>query len=90
MSIDTTTLPPQGGATIHDEEGAVAPRYIPVRALPQEDPDILMATGSKAAPDIVYARKVPADTFPDIDAFNKEDCSLILIEVGFCRDLGCQ
>jgi hypothetical protein len=40
-----------------------------------------------AAPDIVYARGVLAD--PSSDAFNKKDCSLILFEVGFCRDLGC-
>ncbi len=48
-----------------------------------------MAAGGGAAPDIVYARGVPADPNPDINAFNRKDCSLILIEVGFCRDLGC-
>ena len=87
MSIDTKTLPTQGAAAIHDEEGAVAPRYIPAWALPQEDLDNLMAAGAGAAPDIVYARGVPAD--PSSDAFNKKDCSLILSEVGFYRDLGC-
>jgi hypothetical protein len=45
--------------------------------------------GAGAAPDIVYARGVPADPSPDIDVFNKKDCFLILIEVYFCRDLGC-
>ena len=65
----------------------MAPRYIPAWALPQEDLDSLMAAGAGAAPDIVYARGVPAD--PSSDAFNKKDCSLILFEVGFCRDLGC-
>jgi hypothetical protein len=48
-----------------------------------------MAAGAEAAPDIVYARGVPADTSPDIDAFNMKDCSFILIEVVFCRDLDC-
>jgi hypothetical protein len=48
-----------------------------------------MAAGARAAPDIVYARGVPADFNPDINAFNRKDCSLILIEVGFCKDLGC-
>jgi len=58
-------------------------------ALPQQDLDLLMAARAGAAPDIVYAREVPADPSPDIDVFNKKDCSLILIEVGFCRDLAC-
>ncbi len=81
--------PPQGSATIHDEEGAVAPRYIPAWALPQQDLDSLMSIGAEAANDIVYAQGVPADPNPDINAFNRKDCSLILIEVGLCRDLGC-
>jgi hypothetical protein len=32
---------------------------------------------------------VPADPSPEIDSFNRKDCSLILFEAGFCRDLGC-
>ncbi len=87
VSIDTKTLPTQGAAAIRDEEGAAAPRYIPAWALPQEELDSLMAAGAGAIPDIVYARGVPADPFSD--AFNKKDCSLILFEVGFCKDLGC-
>ena len=89
MSIATKTVPPQGAAAIHDEEGAVAPRYIPAWALPQEDIDSLMAAGVGAAPDIIYARGEPADPSLDFDAFNMMDCTLILFEVGFCRDLGC-
>jgi hypothetical protein len=87
VSIDTKTLPRQGASTIYDEEGAVAPLYIPAWALPQEDLDNLMAAGAGAAPVIVYTQGVPAD--PSSGAFNKKDCSLILFEVGFCRDLGC-
>ena len=67
----------------------MAPRYIPAWALPQEDLDNVMAVGAGAAPDIVYARGVPADPSSDIDAFNKKVSSLILIEVGFYKDLGC-
>ncbi len=48
-----------------------------------------MEAGAKAAPDIVYARGMPADPPPDIDAFNKKDCSIILMEVGFYMKLGC-
>jgi hypothetical protein len=49
-----------------------------------------MAAGVGAAPDIIYARIAPADPTPDLDSFDrKDDCSLILFEIGFCRDLGC-
>jgi hypothetical protein len=87
--IDTKTLPSQGVAAIYDEEGTKGPRYIPTWVLPQEYLDDLIAAGAGANPDIIYAREVPADMSPDIDSFNREDCSLVLFEIGFCRDLGC-
>ncbi len=75
---------------MHDEEGVAAPRYIPAWALPQEDLDNLIAAGAKAAPDIVYARGVPANPSSDFNDFSKKDCTILLVfEVGFCRDLGC-
>jgi len=49
----------------------------------------MIAAAAGVAPDIIYAREVPADPSPEIYAFNRKDCSLILFEVGFCRDLGC-
>ncbi len=48
-----------------------------------------MAAGAGVAPDIIYARGVPADPSPEIDSFNRKDRSFILFEVGFCRDLCC-
>ncbi len=48
-----------------------------------------MAAGAGAALYIIYAQGVPADPFPVIDSFNRNDCSLILFKVGFFRDLGC-
>jgi hypothetical protein len=48
-----------------------------------------MAARAGAAPDIIYAREVPADPSPGIDSFSRKDCPLILFEIGFCRDLGC-
>jgi hypothetical protein len=89
VSIDTKILPQQGAETIYDEEGAMTPRYIPAWALPQENLDNLMVVGAGAAPGIVYARGMPADPPPDIDAFNMMDCFIILIEVSSCKDLGC-
>jgi len=66
-----------------------APRYIPAWLLPQEDLESLMAAGVGAAPDIIYAWGVLADPTRDLYFFDRKDCSLILSEIGFCRDLGC-
>ena len=54
---------------------------------PQEDLDSLRAAGAGAAPDIIYARIVPADPTSDYDSFDRKDYSLVLFEIGFCRDL---
>ncbi len=67
-----------------------APRYIPAWILPQEDLVSFRAAGAEAAPDIIYARGVLADPTPVPDTFDRKDCSLILFEIGFCRDLGLQ
>jgi len=80
----------QGNTTLCDEEGVAAPRYIPVWVLPQEDLDNLMAAGVGAAPDIIYARGVPADPTPDLGSFDIKNGSLTLFEIGLCRDLGLQ
>ena len=89
VSIDTKALPTQGAARMHDEEGAAAPRYIPEWVLPKKDLDSLREAGAGAAPDIIYALGVPAEPPANWNAFSKKDCSLIIFEVGFCRDLGC-
>ena len=49
-----------------------------------------MVEGVGAAPDIIYAQGVPIDPSPDPASFDRKDCSLILFETDFCRDLGCQ
>jgi len=85
--IDTKTLPLQGVAAIRDEEDTKALRYILAWVFPQQDLDSLMTAGAGAAPDIIYARGVPTDMSPDINSFNRKDCSLILFEIGFCKDL---
>ncbi len=89
VSIGTKTILSQGVAAIHNEEGTKAPWYIPAWVLPQEDLDSLMTTVAGAAPDIIYAGGVPADPSPDIDSFNRMDCSLILFAIGLYKDLGC-
>ncbi len=49
-----------------------------------------MPAVAEAASDIIYARGVLANPSPEIDFFSRKDCSLILFEIGFCLDLGCQ
>ena len=73
VSIDEKTLPMQLDATRYDEEDVAPPRYIQDWVLPQEDLDILIAGGVGAAPDIIYARGVPADPTPDLDSFDRKD-----------------
>jgi hypothetical protein len=90
VSIDTKTLPRQGEAETWDEEGVAVPRYIPAWVLPQEDLDSLMAAEAGAAPNIIYARRLPIDPSPDPASFNRKDCLLVLFEICFCRQLGCQ
>jgi hypothetical protein len=90
VSIDTKTLPMQGEAETWGVEDVAAQRCIPAWVLPQEDLDILMAVGAGAAADIIYARGVPGDPSPDPASFDRKDCALVLFELGFCRDLGCQ
>ena len=31
---------------------------------------------------------MPADPTPDLDSFDRNNCSLVLFEIGFCRNLG--
>ncbi len=87
--VPTNTLPMQGKAARHDEEGVAAPRYIPALVPPQEDLDNLIAAGADAAPDIIHARGVPADPTLDPASFGRKDYSLIFFEIGFCTDRGC-
>ena len=83
VSIDIKTLSMQGDAARHDKEGVVVPRHITAWVLPQQDLKNFMATGVGAVPDIFYARGVPADPTPGLDSFDRKDCSLILLEIGF-------
>jgi hypothetical protein len=50
----------------------------------------LHAAGHGTAPDLIYARGVPDSPSPDPTSFDKKLCTLIIVEVGFCRDLGCE
>ena len=45
--------------------------------------------GHGTTPDLIYARGVPNTPSPDPTSFDKQHCTLIIVEFGFRRDLGC-
>ncbi len=75
-----------------DDECTTTPSRLPPWVLPQEETQTLFHEGHGTQPDLIYAIRVPdtPDT-PDPCAtnFDKKLCNLILIEIGFSRDLGC-
>jgi hypothetical protein len=50
---------------------------------------MLFETGHGTTPDLIYARGIPNTPSPDPTSFNKMQCTHIIVEIGFCRDLGC-
>jgi hypothetical protein len=50
---------------------------------------MLFEAGHGTAPILTYARGVPDTPSPDPTSFNKKQCTLILVEIGLCKDLGC-
>ncbi len=67
-----------------------APRRVPVWILSHEETQKLYAAGHGTAPGLIYAGGVPDSPSPDPTSFNKKLCTLIIVDVGFCRDLGCK
>ncbi len=52
------------------------------------DPNVFEA-GHGTAPDLIYARGVSDAPSPDPTSFDKKQCILIIVEIGFCRDVDC-
>ena len=50
---------------------------------------MLFDAGHGTAPDLIYARGVPNTPSPDPNSFDRKQCTLIIVEIGFCMDLGC-
>jgi hypothetical protein len=50
---------------------------------------MLFEAGHGTAPDLIYARKVPNTPSLDPIFFDIKQCTLILVEIDFCKDLGC-
>ncbi len=79
-------------ATDCDAECAFAPTRIPSWVLPSDETKALFEASHGTAPDLICARGrrgILDAPHPDQTNTDKKLCTLILIEVGFCRDLGC-
>ena len=50
---------------------------------------MLFEVGHGTTLDRICARGVPYTPFPDLTSFDKKKCTLAIVEIGFCRDLGC-
>ncbi len=50
---------------------------------------MMFEAGHGTTPDLIYARGVPDTPSPDPTSFDRKHCTLIIIEIGFYRDLGC-
>ncbi len=72
-----------------DSECTDAPSRIPSWILPDVTQYSLHKAGYGTAPDLIYARGIPDSPRPDPNTFDRKKCNLVVIEVGFCRDLGC-
>ena len=57
--------------------------------LPPEEAQSFFEAGHGTAPDFIYARGIPDTPHSDQATTDKKLYTLILLEVGFCRDLGC-
>ena len=49
---------------------------------------MLLDAGRGTTPDLIFARGFPNTPSPDPTTFDKRQCTLILVEIGLCRDLG--
>jgi hypothetical protein len=76
-------------AAAGDVECTATPNRIPYWVLLHAETLMLFESGHGTTPDFIYARGVPGTPSPDPTSFNTKQCILILIETGFCRDLGC-
>jgi hypothetical protein len=50
---------------------------------------MMFEAGHGTAMDLIYARGVPDTPSPDPTSFDKKMGTLILVKIGFCRDMGC-
>jgi hypothetical protein len=73
----------------YDAECTATPNRIPPWVLPPEEAQDLFKAGHGTAPDLIYARDILDTPHSDQSTTDKKLCTILLLEVGFCRDLGC-
>ena len=62
---------------------------MPAWVISQEDLEEFKGGGAGAAQNVIYAHRVPANSTPNPESFDRKDGSLILFEIELCKDLGC-
>jgi hypothetical protein len=67
----------------------ILPQYLPDWILPASQSDILREWGLGVTPDLVFGVGVPSVVDSEDADWKRCNCTLILIEVGFCADLRC-
>jgi hypothetical protein len=76
-------------ATEGDAECTEAIAQILPWILPPDETKKIFEDGHGTTPYLNYARRMPATPDPDLNNVNKIKFILILVEVRFCGDLGC-
>jgi hypothetical protein len=89
VSQDIRYRPHGHTASDYDAEGISAPSRIPAWILLEEVIQALFEGGHGTAPDLIYARGIPDTPDPGRTNLDERTCTLIIIDVGFSRDLGC-
>ena len=77
-------------ASDYNAEYTAVNSRIPPWILPPEETQALHDRGLGLSPKLIYARGVPYTPDSGQASFNKKLCTLILREIGFSRDLGCE
>jgi hypothetical protein len=49
----------------------------------------LFQAGHGTTPHLIYARGVPNSPSPYSTSFDRKQCTLNIVEIGVCKDLGC-
>ena len=50
----------------------------------------LFQAGHGTALDLIYAKRVLNSPSPDPTSFDRKQCTLIIVEIGLCKDLDCK
>jgi len=66
----------------------MAPRRIPDWVFPPDETQTMFQAGHGTDPELIYARGIPNSSSTNPIYFDKKQCTLTIVEIGFCRDLG--